>query len=132
MLPYKRSQRVSHQLKKEVSDIISRRVKNPHIGFFTITDVEVTSDLKNAKIFISILMEEERVPTMEALTASASFIRNELSRRLRMKTIPQLTFHLDTSAEYGNKIERLFKKLHEEEGGSHREESDGHAEDETS
>jgi ribosome-binding factor A len=89
-------------------------VKDPRVGFLTVTDVEVTNDLKNAKIYISVLRDEERTATMEALTASASFIRNELGRRLRMKTIPLLTFHLDTSSEYGNKIERLFKKLHEE------------------
>jgi len=131
MLPYKRSQRVSHQLKKEVSDIVSRRLKDPRLGFLTVTDVDVASDLKNAKVYVSVLMEDERAPTMEALTASASFIRSELGRRLRMKNIPLLTFHLDTSAEYGDKMERLFKKLHEQESQEANQRNDLAGEDES-
>ncbi len=115
MLPYKRSQRVSHLLKKEISEIISRRIKDPRLGFLTVTDVEVAPDLKNAKVFISVFRPEEREPTMQALEASASFVRSELGRRLRMKVIPHLAFRLDTSPEYAEKIERIFKDIHSSE-----------------
>lgn len=115
MLPYKRSQRVSHLLKKEISEIISRRVKDPRLGFLTITDVEVSPDLKNAKVYVSIFREEEREPTMEALKASSSFIRSELGRRVKLKNIPFLTFMIDMTPEYGEKMERIFKDLKEQE-----------------
>jgi ribosome-binding factor A len=117
MLPYKRSQRVSHLLKKEISEIISRRVKDPRLGFLTLTDIDISPDLKNAKVYVSIFREDEREPTMEALKASASFIRSELGRRVKMKNIPLLTFMMDLTPEYGEKMERIFKDLKEKEGG---------------
>jgi ribosome-binding factor A len=111
MLPYKRSQRVSHQLKKEIADIIGSRVKDPRIGFLTVTDVDVTNDLKLARVYISIMNEEEQKSTVEALESAKSFIRSELNKRLRMKTIPALEFRLDTTIEYGSKIEKLLKDI---------------------
>jgi ribosome-binding factor A len=115
MLPYKRSQRVSHLLKEEVSDIIMNRVKDPRLGFITVTDVEVTDDLKIARIYISILKDEERQETLEILNSAKPFIRSELGRRVRMKFIPAIEFRLDTSIQYGAKIDRILKDI--EEGG---------------
>ncbi|MDP2167005.1 MAG: 30S ribosome-binding factor RbfA [Thermodesulfovibrionales bacterium] len=116
MLPYKRSQRVAHLFKEEIADIIMNRVNDPRIGFVSVTDVEVTEDLKLARVFVSILKEEERETGMEALNQARSFIRSELGGRVRMRFIPALEFRLDTSLDYASKIEGLLKKIREEEG----------------
>jgi ribosome-binding factor A len=115
MLPYKRSQRVSDLLRKEIADFIMYKLKDPRIGFITVTGVDVTDDIKIARIYVSILKDEERKTTIEILNSAKSFIRSELSKRLRMKFIPSIEFRLDTSIEYGNKIERLLKEAGEGE-----------------
>jgi ribosome-binding factor A len=116
MLPYKRSQRVSDLLRKEIADIIIYRLKDPRIGFITVTGVDVTDDIKLARVYVSVFREGERKTTLEVLNSAKSFIRSELSKRLRMKFIPSIEFRLDTAIEYGNKIEELLKDI-EENGG---------------
>ncbi|MGB9715515.1 MAG: 30S ribosome-binding factor RbfA [Thermodesulfovibrionales bacterium] len=116
MLPYKRSQRVSDLLRKEIADIIMNKLKDPRIGFTTVTGVDVTDDIKMARVFVSILKEEERNTSLEILNSAKKFVRSELSRRLRMKFIPTIEFRLDTSIEYGDRIERLLKEAIKGEG----------------
>ncbi len=111
MLPYKRSDRVGDLIREEVADLIMYRLKDPRIGFVTVTGVEMTSDLKLARIFVSVMKEEERELTLEILNASRNFIRANLSKRLRMKFIPAIEFRLDTSIEYGFKIDKLLKEI---------------------
>jgi ribosome-binding factor A len=116
MLPYKRSQRVGDLFRKEIADIIIYRLKDPRIGFITVTGVDVTDDIKLARVYVSIFKEGERKTTLEVLNSAKSFVRSELSKRLRMKFIPSIEFRLDTSIEYGNKIEELLKEIEENEG----------------
>ena len=111
MLPYKRSQRVRDLLREEIADIIIFKVKDPRIGFLTVTGVDVTDDLKIAIVYVSILKEEEKQSTLDILQAAKSFIRSELSKRLKMKFIPSIDFRLDTSIEYGNRIEQLLSEI---------------------
>jgi ribosome-binding factor A len=115
MLPYKRSQRVGDLLRKEIADIIIYRLKDPRIGFITVTGVDVTDDIKLARVYVSVFQEGERKTTLEVLDSAKSFVRSELSKRLRMKFIPSIEFRLDTSIEYGNKIEELLKEIEETE-----------------
>jgi ribosome-binding factor A len=111
MLPYKRSQRVSDLLREEVADIIFYKLKDPRLGFITVTGVDVTDDLKMASVYISVLKEEDKKLTLEILNSAKSFIRSELSKRLRMKFIPIVDFRLDSSIEYGNKIDKLLDEI---------------------
>jgi len=111
MLPYKRSQRVRDLLREEIADIIIFKVKDPRIGFLTVTGVDVTDDLKIAVVYVSILKEEEKQSTLDILQTAKSFIRSELSKRLKMKFIPSIDFRLDTSIEYGNRIEQLLSEI---------------------
>lgn len=111
MHPYKRSTRVGKQLTREVADIIYNRLKDPRIGFVTVTDVSVTSDLKLARIYVSILRPEEVAESLEALDAAKPFIRTEIGHRLRMKFTPAIEFHLDTAPAYADKIDRLLKGI---------------------
>jgi len=115
MLPYKRSQRVSDLIREEIADIIMNKIKDPRLGFITVTGVKITEDLKIATIYISILKEEEKETAMEILNSAKGFIRTELSRRVRMKFIPALTFRIDESLEYGTRIEKLLKEIKKEQ-----------------
>jgi ribosome-binding factor A len=111
MLPYKRSQRVGDLLREEIADIVIHRLKDPRIGFITITEVDVTDDIKIARVYVSILKDEEKKTTIEILNSAKSFIRSELSKRLRMKFIPSIEFRLDTSIEYGTRIDKLLREI---------------------
>ncbi len=111
MLPYKRSERVGDLIREEVADIIMYKLKDPRIGFVTVTGVDLSPDLKQAKVYVSILKEDEREQTLEILNSSKHFIRSSLTKRLKMKIIPTVEFRLDTSIEYGFKIDKLLKKI---------------------
>ena len=115
MLPYKRSQRVGDLVREEVADIIMYRLKDPRIGFVTVTGVDMSPDMKNAKVYVSVLKEEDRELTLEILNSSKSFIRSLLSKRLRMKFIPTVEFRFDTSIEYGYKIDKLLKEIKDQD-----------------
>lgn len=115
MLPYKRSQRVSDLIREEVADIIMYRLKDPRIGFITVTGADMASDLKSAKVFVSILKDEERELTLEILNSARPFIRSILAKRLKMKFIPSIEFRLDTSIEYGYKIDKILKEIKRED-----------------
>ncbi|RJQ42306.1 MAG: 30S ribosome-binding factor RbfA [Nitrospiraceae bacterium] len=114
MLPYKRSQRVSDLIREEIADIIMNKVKDPRLGFVTVTGAKITEDLKIATIYLSILKEEEKEATLEMINSAKGFIRAELAKRLKMKFIPALTFRIDESLEYGNRIEKLLKEIKKE------------------
>jgi ribosome-binding factor A len=118
MLPYKRSQRVRDLLREEIADIIIHKLKDPRIGFITVTGVDVTDDLKIAVAYISVLKEEEKKFTLEILNAAKSFIRSELSKRVRMKTVPSLEFKQDASIEYGSRIDELLDEIRRKNEGS--------------
>jgi ribosome-binding factor A len=111
MLPYKRSQRVGDLIREEVAEIIMYRLKDPRIGFVTVTGVDMTPDMKMAKVYVSVLKEEDRELTLDILNSSKSFIRSLLAKRLRMKVIPTVEFRFDTSIEYGYKIDKLLKEI---------------------
>jgi ribosome-binding factor A len=113
VLPYKRAQRVSDLLREEIAEIVMKKVKDPRLGFLTITGVTITDDLKIAKVYVSILKGEERETTLDVLNSAKGFIRGEIAKRVRMKTIPSLEFRIDESIEYGDRIDRLLKDIRE-------------------
>lgn len=111
-----RANRIAEQMKKELSDIIGRKLKDPRIGFVTVTDVEVTGDLQIAKVFLSVFgSDEDKENTLAGLAKAKGFIRSEIGRRIRLRKTPDLIFELDESLEYGNRIETLIKHIKEEE-----------------
>ncbi|MDR1700003.1 MAG: 30S ribosome-binding factor RbfA [Lachnoclostridium sp.] len=111
-----KSTRINAEVAKELSLILHDEMKDPRIHVMTsIVAVEVTTDLKFAKVFVSVLgNEEEKNNTMEGLESASSFIRKVLASRLNLRNTPQLTFILDTSIEYGAK---MSKKIEELNGG---------------
>jgi ribosome-binding factor A len=107
-----RPTRVGEQMKKELSDIIGRKIKDPRIGFVTVTDVEVTGDLQQAKVYISVLGDnEQRENTLKGLAKAKGFIRTEIGKRIRLRKIPEIQFEFDESIDYGNRIETLLSEL---------------------
>ncbi|WP_019412823.1 30S ribosome-binding factor RbfA [Paenisporosarcina sp. TG20] len=107
-----RSNRVAEQMKKELGEIIARRLKDPRIGFVTVTDVEVTGDLQQATVFITVLGDDkERQETLKALAKAKGFIRTEIGQRIRLRKTPELMFEFDVSADYGNKIDTLLRQI---------------------
>lgn len=85
MHPYKRSARVSDLIRKEVADIIMHKLKDPRVGFITVTEAEVSDDLRHAMVHVSVLEEEKKEETLKILRSSSKFIRNELAKRIQMK-----------------------------------------------
>ncbi|MCM3665585.1 30S ribosome-binding factor RbfA [Mesobacillus subterraneus] len=111
-----RVNRVGEQMKKELGDIISRKIKDPRIGFVTVTDVQVTGDLQQAKVYISVLGDEEqRENTLKGLAKAKGFIRTEIGQRIRLRKTPELIFEFDESMAYGNRINSLIHELQREE-----------------
>lgn len=115
MHPYKRSARVNDLLREEVAMIIMRKMKDPRLGFVTVTGVKVTDDLKLARVYVSVLKKEEIESTLKILNSAGKFIRTELARVIKMKSIPQLEFFYDSSVEYGERIDTLLRQIKEQE-----------------
>ncbi|NHM29838.1 30S ribosome-binding factor RbfA [Neobacillus terrae] len=114
-----RANRVGEQMKKELSDIIGRKIKDPRIGFVTVTDVQVTGDLQQAKVYISVLGgEEQRENTLKGLAKAKGFIRTEIGQRIRLRKTPEIVFEFDESIDYGNKIETILHEIHKDESDS--------------
>lgn len=110
-----RPNRVGEQMKKELSDIIGRKIKDPRIGFVTVTDVQVTGDLQQAKVFISVLGDEEqRQNTLKGLAKAKGFIRSEIGQRIRLRKTPEILFEFDESIDYGNRIETILHEINKE------------------
>lgn len=108
-----RANRVAEQMKKELGEIIVRKLKDPKIGFVTVTDVEVTGDLQQATIYITVLGgESKQSETLKALEKAKGFIRSEIGQRIRLRITPELLFKFDESAAYGNRIDDLLRELH--------------------
>ncbi len=109
-----RSNRVAEQMKKELADVIGRKLKDPRVGFVTVTDVDVTGDLQQATVYITCLgTERERQDTMKGLEKAKGFIRSEISHRIRLRITPEITFEFDSSVEYGNRIDTLLRQLND-------------------
>ncbi len=109
---FKRADRVRDQMKEEIADILMRKIKDPRIGFVTVTDVEVSDDLRNAKVFVSIFGNDKQ-RTLKGLESAAAFIRSELGRRMRMKFMPELLFRFDATVEQGAHIMELLRTIDE-------------------
>ncbi|CAM4242422.1 30S ribosome-binding factor RbfA [Paenibacillus tarimensis] len=104
--------RVGEQIKKELSQIIQTELKDPRIGFITVTGVDVTSDLSQARVYLSVLgSDEQKENTLKALAKGSGFIRSELGKRIRLRHTPELEFRFDSSIEYGSRIESLLEEI---------------------
>lgn len=107
-----RLNRLREEIKKEVSFIVQRKVKDPRLGFLSITDVDLSRDYSYCKIFVSVLgSDEQKEQTMIGLKKATGFVRSELAKKLRLRGTPHITFLLDPSIEYGSRINEILKDL---------------------
>ena len=112
----KRTERVAEIVKRELSHIILKEIKDPDINFITITDVKLTPDLKIAKIYFSVLGDlDKRNKAIKGLDRANKYIRSEIGKSLQLRYVPELRFFYDTIADYADNIETLFSKIKNEE-----------------
>ncbi|UCC90289.1 MAG: 30S ribosome-binding factor RbfA [Dehalococcoidia bacterium] len=108
-----RIEQVNKLIRREISELLQRHVKDPRLGnFVAVTEVSTSPDLRYAKIFVSrIASEEEKQETLSVLAAAAGFLRNELARRLRLRRIPKLSFEWDDSIRRGDHLLQLIDQV---------------------
>ena len=104
-----KTKKIGSNFTKEISYIIMEEIKDPNIKFVTITGCDVTNDLSFAKVYFTTLKEEYKEETLKALNKAANFIELELSKKVDIRKMPQISFHYDNSIEYGNNIEAKLK-----------------------
>lgn len=110
-----RRKRVGVLIREEISELLLRKVRDPRIGFVSITDVDLSPDLRVAKVFYSVLgSEADRSQAARGLQSAHGFIKRELASRLRLKFMPEILFILDNSMERGEHMERIFRELERE------------------
>jgi ribosome-binding factor A len=111
-----RIEKLNQLLRKEISELLQHQVKDPRLGeFIAITDVVTSPDLKYARVYVSrIGTEEEKQEILKTLNTAANFFRKELIHSLRMKRVPELSFHWDDSIERGDRLMRLLDQVTEE------------------
>jgi ribosome-binding factor A len=112
----KRSEKVADLIHKEISEMLVKTIKDPRIGFVTITRVWVSEDYRSAKVYFSVPGTlEERQRSMEGLNSATGYVRRELGRRIRLRYTPEILFKFDPSIEYAIHIEEVFRHLKGEE-----------------
>lgn len=110
-----RQQRVREAYRQELSQLIQRELKDPRIGFLSITDVEVSGDLRQVKVYVSVMGDQQvKEETMAALDRARSFLRSEMGKRVRLRYTPELFFYLDKSIERGVRLKGLLDQLGQE------------------
>ena len=120
---FERTDRIASEIMREVERIIREEVSDPRTDcMFSVTHVDVTRDLRYAKVFISVYEEDRREPMMKALRSAAGFIRHHLGHRVQLRYTPELLFELDTTIEYGVHIASLINEVRKTEGSQSNDE----------
>ena len=106
----RRTQRVGDLILREIGTVIRNEIRDPRIGFVTVSRVLVTADLAYADVYVSVMgSEKEQKDSMSGLISSASYLRNHLARNLKTRTVPKLKFILDTTLDHSERINELLK-----------------------
>ncbi len=114
----RRTEQVAEAIKEEIGTLIQRELRDPRLGFVTVTRADVSADLKHARIYYSVIGSDEvRQNTQQALRSATGFLRRELSHILRMRYVPELHFEFDIGVEHSERIQRLIRELDEESAG---------------
>lgn len=115
-MDYRRPNRVGGAIKEEISRMLLREIKDPRIGFVTVTKVKVSKDLRSVKIYFSAFGNQSvREDSLRGLNSAKGFMRRELGRRLRLRYAPDIVFSFDPSLEYMSRLSELIHQIHEEE-----------------
>jgi ribosome-binding factor A len=110
-----RQEKLGELIAIELSDLLRTRVKDPRVGFASITHVEVSGDLRHAKVFVSVMgTEKEQAATIQGLKHATGFLRSELASRISLRYMPELVMKLDTSIEQGARILERIREIENE------------------
>ena len=114
-----RSERLAALIKESIAEVLSSQIKDPRIGFVTVTGVTVTADISHATVRVSVLgADDEKDSAMEGLNHARGFIRTYLARQLDLRTAPELHFDLDRGLEHASRIDAILDELKEQEPDS--------------
>ena len=105
-----KTKKIGSMFTREISRIILEEIKDPNIKFVTLTGCDVTNDLSYAKVYFTCLNRDKKEETEKALNKAANYIELELSKSIEIRKMPQISFHYDTSIEYGENIEKKLQK----------------------
>ena len=107
-----RMEKVNEEFKRKIGEIIDQDLKNPNVtGLISVTKVNTSSDLKTARVYISIINSKSKKNTLQGLKNATGFIRSELAKRVNLRYTPELIFELDETMEYGAKIDNILKEI---------------------
>ncbi|KMO86280.1 ribosome-binding factor A [Megasphaera cerevisiae DSM 20462] len=107
-----RVRKIQEFIKQEVSSILLRELKDPRVGFITVTDARITGDLREAVVYVSLFgSDTEKKETLQALKSATGYIRTEVGRRLGIRYSPTIEFKEDTSLDYGMKIDKILRDI---------------------
>ena len=110
-----RIEKLQELIKQEVGKMLIYDIKDPRIGFVTVTDVEMTGDLREAKIYVSLMGNDEQIKnSMEGLQSALGFVRREIGKRIRLRFTPEISFAPDKSLDYSEHIQKLLLKIEKE------------------
>ena len=110
-----RIEKLQELIKQETSKMLLYDIKDPRIGFVTVTDVEMTGDLREAKIFVSIMGNDEQIKdTMQGLQSALGFVRREIGKRIRLRFTPEISFAPDKSLDYSEHIQKILLQIERE------------------
>ncbi|MSO23526.1 MAG: 30S ribosome-binding factor RbfA [Acidobacteria bacterium] len=113
----RRSERMGDQLRQVLGNLLEREVKDPRIGFATITAVDLSPDLRNARVYVSVLGDEtKKQESMAGLAAATPFLRLQIAKRLNLRYTPAVEFHLDRTEEYTRRLDELIRRTHKKIG----------------
>lgn len=114
----KRTERLGGQIQQEISDIIARKVKDPRLGFVTVTGVHMSPDLRYATVYVTVMGKDDEVDrSLGCLESASRFIRHELGGRLHVKHVPELRFHIDEAALRGRRIDNILREMKQPDDG---------------
>lgn len=122
---FSRSDRIAEQIQRELAELLRKGLKDPRIGWVTVTAVEVTRDYSHAKVFYTVMQADKRELTQEILDSSAGYLRNELGRAIRLFSMPQLHFVYDESIERGVHMTRLLNQVAEDDAELRKNQDEG-------
>ena len=113
----RRTERVASLIQGVLAELVQKKLKDPRLGFVTVTGVEIGADLKEARVYYTVLgKEKDRANTQRALENAAGFLQHEIAEQLKLRFTPKLSFHIDEGLEEGMRIERIIHDLHKEDG----------------
>ena len=111
----RRQEQVADEIRREIGELLLKQIKDPRVGFASVTEVQVSADLRHAHINVSVFgSDAERQSTMEALQHGSGFFRREIGAALKLRYTPTIAFHLDDSLERGDRILRLLNEVNDD------------------